>query len=224
MPSNSKKYFPNSTKVIIAIVAIIGGVTFFYHVYNKSNDFNHSLVFGIGFTVAMLFYLVISEIIERNQHKSKLSSRNFRKIKEHFGLEVENRKDYWGFKGRYNGYFIRIFFDNLVRGGRLGILIYYQVISKQNGEYNYEKLEEINNQFKKSGFFRASTRLYDGSHVKIFTTGRFNRRHSKVKRLINDAIATVQQAGLKPISENEIEQLMKKEKYAHSPQTETFES
>jgi len=161
---------------------------------------------------------------EKRQHKTKLNNRNFKKIKEHFGLKIENRNEYWGFKGKYNGYFLRLFFDNLVRGGRLGVLIYYQVKRKENGEVDYAVLDKINKRYKKTGIFRSTTRFYDGSHVRIVTTGAFNRRSSKVIRLIKEAQMTIKKSGLKSISEDEIELLIKKEPYMHSPQTETFEN
>lgn len=219
-----KKYFPNSTKIIIAIFTIVGGVIFSLHVYSKSNDLIHTLKWGIGFTAFMLLYLVFSEIIDRKQHKSKLNNKNFQRIKDKFNFEIENRNDYWGFKGKYNGYFVRVFFDNLVRGGRLGILIYYQEQRKQNGKIDYAELDKINKRFELKGMFRSTSRFYDCSHVRIFTTGAFNRRSSKIIQLIKDGQNTIEQSGLKPISERDVEALMKEEPFVHSPQTETFEN
>ncbi len=223
MSPEIRKYFPNSTKLIIVICTIIGGVLFSLHVYGKSNDLNHTLKWGIGFTIIMLFFLVISEVIDRRQHKSKLDSSNFRKIKEHFNFEIENHNEYWGFKGVYKNYFIRLFFDNLVRGGRLGILIYYQQPKKSNGEVDIEFLDNVNSKYEINGILKSTSRVYDTSHIRIVTTGWFNRRFSKVVKLIENGISTLNSSKLKPISETQIDHLIENDKFIHTPLTETYE-
>ena len=223
MSSEINKYLPNYTKLIILIITIVGSVFFSLYVYGKSNDLYHTLKWGIGFTIFMLFYLVISEVIDRKQHKSKLNSANFRKIKKHFNFEIENQNEYWGFKGVYKNYFIRLFFDNLVRGGRLGILIYYQQPKKSDGQIDNEFLDKINSKYGINGMFKSANRIYDTSHIRIFTFGSYNRRSSKVIKLIEEGISTLNSLKLHPISETQIDDLIKNDKYIHTPLTETYE-
>lgn len=223
MPIEIKKYFSKSSLLTIIVITVICGGLFFSSVYGKSNDPDRAITWGVGGTLFLFIYLVISEIIDKKQHKSKLSTRSFRKIKEHFNFKVENINDYWGFKGVYKNYFIRLFFDNLYRGGRIGILIYYQQPKNNYGGVDIRLLDKINHKYEVNGMFESYSRIYDTSHIRIFTNGWYNRRPTKVIKLIEEGISTLHSTNLKPISEIEVDELITNDKYIHTPLTETYE-
>jgi hypothetical protein len=224
MKESVVKYIPSFSRKIIFSIGIGIGIFFFIYIYFHSNKLVDSLLISSGFSAILTLFFLISEYLDNREHKTILYKRNFIRIKDHFDFEIENKGNYWGYKGTYNGYFIRLFYDNLVRGGRLGILIYYDQPRNSAGKVDLRFLDNINDKFEIKGMFKSVTRLYDTSHIRIFTTGYINRRAKKVISIIEQAVYTLEKVKLKPISESRVDELVANDSYIHTPLTATYES
>lgn len=223
MSKSTFKYISSTTRITVLVISLFTGAVIFYSAYKDSNDFKSALLQGGGIAAVLVLYLFVSEYLDKKRHKSILFRNNFKKIKKYFNFEIENLKDYWGFKGTYKKYFIRLFFDNFVRGGRLGILIYYKQPKTANGEVDIERLDRINAKYEIKGILKSTQRIYDTSHIRIFATGIFNRRASKVIRMIEDGIMTLSISNLHPIDEKEVDDLIATDPHIHTPLTETYD-
>jgi len=81
--------------------------------------------------VITIFYFggVLLLLNTAGQHKKMLFGRRLSPLAT-FGFKIENKEKYWGYKGNYRDYFMRIFYEPTSGwngNGELFIVIYYQV-------------------------------------------------------------------------------------------------
>src|ERR1019366_1245076 len=108
------------------------GLIFYWSTYGTKGD--KIVYYGL-----VIVYLgsMVSLVWNMGQNRKKLTGRILSPLST-LGFEIENREKYWGYKGTYRNYFMRIFYETNIgpySSDELWIVLYYQApISKSWSE------------------------------------------------------------------------------------------
>ena len=213
------KFIFNKSLFIDILFGISGGILIFSKTYTRTDNFSLSLLVGFGTFTLVIILLSLLKRVGKNQQKKVLDNKRLKAIKDHFQLTIETRNEskYWGYKGYYKGYFIRLTYDWYA--DNVNILIYFKQQKNENGEINKTLLDSL---YKKHGKFGTIRRIFDTSHIRMFVSGIYIWKPKKIISAIEDSVDLLIKYNLKNIKENEVEYLIENDKYMHSPWVETF--
>lgn len=143
-----------------------------------------------------------------NKHERVLRSHKLRPLKK-LGFEIENKEDYWGYKGIYKGYFIRIYYhpdgQAAFVSDPLVFIVYY------NGKKaDFEKLYEQYNRMNYKWFYSVfeSRRAVLPNCIIHYKPLRHTYVFWQVKRTIDQLVDIAQREQLAPLYENDVDELI----------------
>ena len=172
--------------------------------------------------------LLLSIAYNDRRHKTALYGKRLIKLKE-LGFEIENVGEYYGYKGVYNKYFFRIYYNPnstlYKQTHSIVIMLYYKPERKANNEVNIERLNSLNKKYKRWEFSDptdAHQVLFEEAYIQIQTRFTLFTTFNKLKYRIHQALEYAHEEKLLPISEKEVDKLIAESVYKHGPSIDTF--
>lgn len=161
-------------------------------------------------------------------HRNAIERGRLRWLQD-LGLIVENRKRYWGYKGDYKGYFVRLFVHPESRLHRLPlpdlyVMVYFAPMRRANGERDIALLRKLQEDLASSIFDVRMVEWDCGViHIARIIPFWWSIRHRTVQRHLDRAIAKVMEHGLKPWPESAVEEWVLRSPELHGPPIEYFQ-
>lgn len=207
----------------IAIVGIYGG----FILYKSPGDFLVSWPWFLVTGVVFLFWMLAFEVLGRWRHRSIIIGRRLHWLTE-LGFTAENIGDYWGYKGTYDSYFIRIYYNwesNLRnRNHELCMMVYFEPPLLHNGELNVPLLNQANAAVRPAFWESQNCILkYEASYLANHTPITPFTSRRRMRKRLDHALSTVVERKLMPISESAVHELVKSNPWLHGPSIDYFQ-
>jgi hypothetical protein len=129
------------------------------------------------------------------------------------GFTIENQDDYWGYKGYYRGYFMRISYEPSSRGkssyGSEEIIV---TLYFNTSLYSSEKIEELRRKYIYNRWWRRAVILIgpvfqiSNDHITQKQAFNFVWSFKGTKKIIDSLVDLAEREGLLPKMESEINQ------------------
>lgn len=224
------KYLPKDDLSIGLIVPLIILIPIFLFVQmsNPENLQMNLKIFG-GIYVGLTVWMFISNAYGKRRHETALNSGCLSQLRE-MGFDIENIKDYWGYKGIYKNYFFRIYYDwNTMLPGRnnfreIGIVLFYTPPKSDYYDFDRDALNELNKKYKNSWWMPKPFEVnFEADYLILHTPFHLFTSFKKIKSRIHLALKIATDEKLVPISEQEVAKLIAQNSYWYGPTIETFQ-
>jgi hypothetical protein len=172
-------------------------------------------------------FTIAQESVDRERHRDYVEGEELRWLTD-LGLVVEHRDEYWGYKGTYRGYFIRVYFTwqtSLYHQGRaLSVMLYFAEPRRRDGHIDMIRIRRLENELV--------PRLYESRMVMRtsgYNTLRCELRYSwsiqpaVLHKGIDTVIDTAEEHLLVPINESLVNAMVSKDPQRNGPSIETFQ-
>ena len=146
------------------------------------------------------------------------------------GMTVEQREKYWGLKGIYKGYFMRLFINPESRfsyrqGPDLCVMVYFTPMRRSDGKRDIALLRKMEEDLTASIFdFRLIEWHCGAIHIARYAPYRWFSGQRMVQRNIDKVIDKVKEHGLRPWPEDEVEAWISRSPDLHGPDIDTFQA
>ncbi|OFY93743.1 MAG: hypothetical protein A3K10_15440 [Bacteroidetes bacterium RIFCSPLOWO2_12_FULL_31_6] len=173
-----------------------------------------------------LLLSLITDYLGEKKHQSIIYSDKIKQLQTDFGFQIENlnRGRYFGYKGVYNDYFFRIYYNwNSSKFYReFCIMLYYKQLIIGKELLDGKKLKKMTEKYKEKG--HNYTINFQPAHLEIHLRYNIFTPFEEFKNKIDFALKVVKQEELKKISEKEVDLLLNSEyKLLYSPSIDTFD-
>lgn len=217
------KSIKNNFIVSAILVAIFGGV----FAYKNQGDLLPYWPWALVALVVLTMFLLALEVLGRWRHRQIIQGHRLRWLTD-LGFSVENVVDYWGYKGTYRSYFIRIYYNwesNLNRRGHeLCIMVYYEPPLLENGELNVPLLEQANSAVTPAFWESHICRMnFEAAYLVNHTPITFLTSRGRIRKRLDRAVTTVIERKLMPISESAVHELVQSNPWIHGPSIDYFQ-
>ena len=218
------KNIKNNFIVSAILVAIFGGL----FAYKSQGDLLPYWPWALVAVVALTMCLLALEVLGRWRHRQIIQGHRLRWLTD-LGFSVENVVDYWGYKGTYRSYFIRIYYNwesNLnKRGHELCIMVYYEPPLLENGELNVPLLEQANSAVTPAFWESHICRMnFEAAYLANHTPINFLTSRGRIRKRLDRAVTTVVERKLMPISESAVHELVQSNPWMHGPSVDHFQT
>jgi hypothetical protein len=178
------------------------------------------LILGVG------VYAVVSAYVDRDAHRKLIEGRRLAWLRD-LGFTVEHIGEYWGYKGIYRGYWVRIYFNHLYstlyrRNEELCFMVHYEPPRRADGQADMVRVRRLQEDLTPGLATSQWTRMFYhfrflSYHVPFvfFTTA------SKVKRRLDRVVDKAIEHRLSPVDEAHVHAAIMRSA-EHGPQVKTF--
>lgn len=232
MPKNSG-YSPRKAKIIAYIFIIVLTSIFlciFLSVRDEPNEEKYEAIKYIGFI--LLIGIVYGEIVDyfgKKRHQSILYTKKISALKSinNFKIENLNRGNYWGYKGVYQDYFFRIYYDWSAgfkkSGTRFCFMLHYKPLMISKNFVDGERMASLTEKYNKGNTYNYEVK-FNTSYLIIYMRYNFLTSFEEFKRKLDLAVKIVKEENLEPNSERDVENLLldKEVQILHAPEIDTF--
>ena len=224
------KYLPNddlTIGLIVPLIILIPGFLFI-QISNPENLLMHLKIFG-GIYVPLTIWMFISNAYGKRRHETALYGRCLSQLRE-MGFDIENIKDYWGYKGTYKNYFFRIYYDwNTMLPGRsnfreIGIVLFYTPPKSDYDDFDRDALNELNKKYKNGWWMPKPYEMnFEADYLILHTPFHLFTSFKKIKSRIHISLKIAANEKLLPINEQDVAKLISQNPYWYGPSIETFQ-
>lgn len=228
-PLKTLAWFKGSAKITLGICGVVA--VFISLVATTVEGFSIQYVLWIilGCTV-IAGGMLLQEAVRRRRHRTLIRGRRLRWLTQEHGLNPENLGSYWGYKGSYASYFIRIYYDwdNPVgdHPHALSFVVYYAPVLLTNGKPDIKRLDGMNQTLNPKLKWWQSRRKVSRRVETAFLIHSIGYHSSlerkEIRAALDQAIEAVRSFGLTPITEEAVSELVTEDPYLHGLDIETF--
>jgi len=217
------KSIKNKFLASIFLVLIFGG----FLVYKSHGALLVYWPWSVVAIVVLTSWLLLLEAFGRWQHRAVIQGRRLRWLTQ-LGFSVENVGDYWGYKGTYRSYFIRIFYNweskLNKRGHELCMMVYFNPPLLENGGLDAKFLDQANAAVTPALWESHICRMnYQASYLANHTPITFLTSQRRIRKRLDRAVTTVAERKLMPIGESAVHELVKGDPRIYGPHIDYFQ-
>ncbi len=195
---------PDDTNKSSAVISLFIAVVLTLTVSIPSGDFVISGAMGFGCGLILFIWLVTGELLGQRRHHRILDTTGFLDLQQN-GFEIEEKNQYKGLTGEFDGYIFDIYYDwaaYVLRKINRAVVFNVYFISpiNLNGETDIEALETLSKkhevsrwEFKNHNFWWRDGNLVMGKGI-----GVFNPSSRKLWKCMRMTTKILKSEGLKP--------------------------
>ncbi len=223
------KYMPASDLTLNLILPAVLMLPVFVFSQIKNQDSFLNLIICGSLYFIITGYLIVSNVNGKRRHKTILFSKRFSPLKE-MGFEIENRDNYWGYRGIYKNYFFRIYYNwntklkRQVDFSEITIQLSFVPFEIRKNKFDVEKIIQLNKKYKNNW---RQAKIYEINFGLSFIEFHYPfgvfTSFQNIKTSIDEVLRIAREENLIPISEKELNKLIKDNAFAHGPAIETFQ-
>lgn len=223
------KYLPENDILQGLLIPLIILLPFFLYQFFEHPEYKltMTLFFGV-FYVVIVVWGFMSDIIGKRRHETALQGRTLIQLRD-LGFEIENIGKYFGYKGIYYKFFLRIYYNwnSMIPGVKnskeIAILLHYTPLKTEDDELDVKRLNELNGKYRSSFWFPKGYLLkFEAAYVELHFPFYIFTSFKKVQSRMNQIIMIAAEEKLQPITEKEIDTLIAENAYMYGPPIETF--
>ncbi len=232
------KFFPNGSGYSPIKVKIFGFITvvvifsvstgIFLSVSNASvNEKYETFKYLSIFLLVIIIYSSLIDYYGKKRHQNILYSKKISALKSVYKFDIENLNNgnYWGYKGLYEEYFFRIYYDwsaGLKKTGtRFCIMLHYKPLMIANDIVDCERMNSLTNKYNQGNNYEVK---FNTSYLIIYMRYNFLTSFEEFKEKFDLAVKIAQEENLAPNTERDVGSLLldKELQLLHAPEIDTF--